>query len=107
MRRASCLVAAGGLLAATLLATIPAAAAPAAPAQTPDAGYSGTGTAQLLGVDASLAGQAVVDIELAPAQTNVDSTSTPRSEATVANLSGDLLGAVPLDTLRAAVLGEL
>jgi uncharacterized repeat protein (TIGR01451 family) len=97
MRRAPSLLATAGLLAAILLATPPAAAAPAAPAQAPDAGYSGTGTAQLLGVDASLAGQPVVEVQLTRASTEVDSTADPRSTATAANLSGGLLGAVPLD----------
>lgn len=96
MRRASTLLAAAGLLAATLLASPPVAAAPA---QAPGAGYSGTGTAQLLGVEASLAGQPVVEVQLTPASTEVDSTADPRSRATVANLSGDLLGALPLDDI--------
>lgn len=98
MRRTS-LIAAGGLLAAALLAVPPAAAAPTAPTQAPGAGYSGTGTAQLLGVDASLAGTPVVDVQLTPASTDVNSTADPRSTATVANLSGDLLGAVPLNDI--------
>ncbi|HEY1117763.1 MAG TPA: hypothetical protein VGE43_08665, partial [Acidimicrobiales bacterium] len=96
------MLAAGGLLAAALLAVPPAAAAPTAPTaptQAPGAGYSGTGTAQLLGVDASLAGTPVVDVQLTPASTDVNSTADPRSTATVANLSGDLLGAVPLNDI--------
>ncbi len=97
MKRFATIVASGGLLAAPLLVT-PAAAAPAAPTQT-TADYSGSGLAELLQVDASLAGQPVVDVDLTPATVAVDTTTDPRSTAGVANLDATLLGALSLDDI--------
>ena len=99
MRRTATLVASGGLLAATLFAA-PATAAPAAPeipAQAATGDYSGGGLAELLQVDASLAGTDIVDVDLTPASVNVNTTTDPRSRADVANLDATLLGAVSLD----------
>lgn len=102
MRNSKRVLASVALLAGTILTIGPAQAAPAAPAvaaapaQT-DTQYTASGDAKLLGVDALLAGQALLDADLTPSIIDVDSTGTPRSAATVQNLDGSaLVGNLPL-----------
>jgi uncharacterized repeat protein (TIGR01451 family) len=84
-------------LAATAMVTSPAAAAPVAPAQTQGiTPYEGSGQAELVAVEATLAGLPVADVALPQAVTKVDSGAEPRSEATAANLRASLLGALDL-----------
>jgi len=61
--------------------------------------YAGSGQAELVDVEASLAGQPVADLALTQAATSVDSAGDPRSEATAANLRATLLGALELDDI--------
>jgi uncharacterized repeat protein (TIGR01451 family)/LPXTG-motif cell wall-anchored protein len=104
MKRALALGASLAAVAAVAALTTPAAAAPAAPA-TPTAPaqatspYAGSGQAELVDVEASLAGQDVADLALPQATTDVDSVADPRSEATAANLRASLLGALDLSTI--------
>lgn len=88
-----------GLLAGSLVLAPAAQAAPAPVSQTAPPAvspFAGDGTANLLAVDASVAGQPVVDLDLAPADTAVDTSADPRSTGRVANLDAALLGAIDL-----------
>lgn len=99
MRRSLTLCALAGVVAA-LFAVTPAQAATTAPAQAPSP-FVANGSVNLLTVDSALPilGLPVTDIALSPASTNVDSTATPRSTATGANLDATLLDALDLSDL--------
>ena len=100
MRRSLTLAAALGLGAA-LLAAPGAGAAPTAPAIPPadNTPFAGSGSAELLTVEADLpvGDFSIADVGLSPVSTDVDTSATPRSSATGANLDKDLLGAIPLE----------
>lgn len=88
-------------LAAAFFATPMAGASPSAPnapAQTVTP-FAGTGAANLLEVDASLAGTPIVDVDLTPADTATDTGATPRSTGRAANLDATLLGELTLDDI--------
>ena len=100
MRRSLSLTALFGLLVALLAAPV-ASASTAAPAIDPadNTPFAGSGTAELLSVQADLpiGDFSVADVGVSPVSTNVDTSATPRSTADAANLDKDLLGAIPLD----------
>lgn len=100
MRRSLTLAAALGLGAA-MLAAPGASASTTAPAIPPadNTPFAGSGTAELLTVEADLpvGDFSVADVGLSPVSTDVDTSATPRSSAAGANLDKDLLGAIPLE----------
>ncbi|MDE0804469.1 MAG: hypothetical protein OSA99_14245 [Acidimicrobiales bacterium] len=104
MRRTLSLTALLGLTTALLAAPV-ASASTTAPAIDPadNTPFAGSGTAELLSVQADipLADLSVADLGLSPVQTNVDTSATPRSTATAANLNDTLLGAIPLTGILA------
>ena len=87
------------LIAAVVLVGSPTAAAPQAPTQAADGQYSGSGAAELVAVEAALAGQPLVDVALPDVATSVDSAGDPRSTAEAANLSADLLGQLDIGAI--------
>lgn len=103
MSRRLQVLAACSLLSAVVLVASPAAAAPQAPTQTAGGQYSGSGAAELVAVEAALAGQPVVDVALPDVSTSVDSAGDPRSTAEAANLSADLLGQLDIGTILSSV----
>jgi len=90
-------------LVATATMATSAHAAPVAPAQAPPGTYAGSAAAELVAVEASLAGQPIVDVALPDVDATVDSGADPRSTARAANLSADLLGQLDIGQILSQV----
>jgi len=106
MPKSSRLVAAIGAALALTCASVlapSAGASPSAPAQAPGGAYEGSAAAELVAVEAALAGQPIVDVALPDVDATVDSAGDPRSTARAANLSADLLGQLDIGTILSQV----